>query len=1095
MEEAMDSLRHAGEDLFSSQELRMKERPTRSSGTLFVDLGSDFGPCQANSAKPKLNTGNRAHKDAMLGTRSSTKKNLTSSGDELDFLSPDRRQAASANKKSSGGRSMAGAVEYEKEGQRDKPDKIFVNGEYHDINPDFPPDRKLPSFKKKTAGNRDSHHSESSLNSPAQVRTRSATSRAASSTPSSPPVASSSRLAPRLAYSGTRNDTIDGGTCGGQRKGRQKKQPPLHEPSNRKGAHTPISVGSDVEDVFDTPRAKAARRPKPRPTFKGSNAENDDGSEEEHPKNNMKRGKHFRPLEEFPHMSPLRNENAPEKTKGNGTAKDEEDPIAALSPLSSQAREQHATVKAATKLKLPQAFPMLSPLSSPVRKDHGRKSQVSSERQGSLSQGSRSSKGKERAGMLSSTESEDDEDAYAHSKSGYKVRPFPMETQVLEGIGHSPGKRGSGEDSGDEDLGVPRRERKKRRSEESELCVALHHMHVVEHCRSTHRDSLATNIGANKSSELNEDDLLYLNSAVDPSTLCPWCDEPLPSAPTPHLLALIATAREASWPDPRPTNCLGLRADLGLFVDVCQRHEFENHHVPLARRRGWPTGIDWDGLSARVQALQPWLQEIVDDVDEDFQLGAEKEDESDERSDGDKWNDRPRKGSVFWRDVVTRIKKKGSRQLAGVAGQFASFNKTQPGYYGELGYVIIHQTIYNLFPPSSFDPHSTLPLTPTDFIQLVLAPEAAVSLVMHDMDQTREQAIATLHESAEYGVAMFPDDHPDGEDVVGAGEQIIMRRAQRRRKELEEEEKMEEMWSTPEPPPEQLRKGRWKTRPKKMAAEDENSDVETSDAPSLAKGKGKTKLSRDRVKSSRARTELRNNVIVLIDDEDPGSMRKKGQFQEAVKSSRTRSKARSVAPPSDMDIAFCEDGSKEGGPNKPTRRSKPRRKGRAPDTNQERQSQREKENLPTSDSADSDARRVEYPDMKRMASPELRFGRDGNVHPSQGSEIVEQDATPKAQKLSQASSQSSTGAAVGVSQRSMHPLLRARAMHAQSDENLSQERMKDNSADTSDNDNRVGFNGSVRQCNIRARGRTKKDSESFRWLLESSSPASSQETR
>ncbi len=96
--------------------------------------------------------------------------------------------------------------------------------------------------------------------------------------------------------------------------------------------------------------------------------------------------------------------------------------------------------------------------------------------------------------------------------------------------------------------------------------------------------------------------------------------------------------------------------------------------------------------------------------------------------------------------------------------------------------MIIHQTICNFFPPSSFDPHSTLPLTPTDYIQLILALEAAVLLVMEDMDQAREQAIATLHESAEYGVAMFPDNHPDGEDAFGAGERIIMRRPQWRRK-------------------------------------------------------------------------------------------------------------------------------------------------------------------------------------------------------------------------------------------------------------------------------------------------------------------------
>ncbi len=105
--------------------------------------------------------------------------------------------------------------------------------------------------------------------------------------------------------------------------------------------------------------------------------------------------------------------------------------------------------------------------------------------------------------------------------------------------------------------------------------------------------------------------------------------------------------------------------------------------------------------------------------------------------------------------------------------------------YGELGYVIIHQTIYDLFPPETFPPDSTLPLTPTEFIQLVLVPEAAVALIMQDLDQSREQAIQTLRESAEYAVAMFPDDHGHAEGE--AGDDIVRKRAIARRKLIESE--------------------------------------------------------------------------------------------------------------------------------------------------------------------------------------------------------------------------------------------------------------------------------------------------------------------
>ncbi|EJF64057.1 hypothetical protein DICSQDRAFT_81010, partial [Dichomitus squalens LYAD-421 SS1] len=292
------------------------------------------------------------------------------------------------------------------------------------------------------------------------------------------------------------------------------------------------------------------------------------------------------------------------------------------------------------------------------------------------------------------------------------------------------------------------------------------------------------------------DDEMFLNPAVDPKTLCPWCDEPLPSDPTPHLRALMAAAKHVSYPDDRLTNPLGLRAPLAAFVGVCQRHRFERNWIPRARKRGWPTTIDWDALSGRISRLRGHLQAIVDDVDGEFAAEASRTWRGGSR--------RPRKENEFWMEVVKNVRQQGSRQTAGVRGQFLHFNKTQPGYYGELGYVIIHQTLCDLFPPADFHPDATLPLTPSDFISLVLVPEAAMRLIMEDLSLPRDQAIETLRESVEYGVAMFPVDEGEGEAgsnnssakgggqlVVGAGEQMFMERARVRRKELEEEERME----------------------------------------------------------------------------------------------------------------------------------------------------------------------------------------------------------------------------------------------------------------------------------------------------------------
>jgi hypothetical protein len=103
--------------------------------------------------------------------------------------------------------------------------------------------------------------------------------------------------------------------------------------------------------------------------------------------------------------------------------------------------------------------------------------------------------------------------------------------------------------------------------------------------------------------------------------------------------------------------------------------------------------------------------------------------------------------------------------------------------------MILHQTLYNMFPPSSFEPQSITPLTPQEFIQRILVPEAALMLIMEDTGQNRARAVQTMRESAGYGVAMFPDTSEGHE--VGAGEDIVLERARARRREIEDEERVD----------------------------------------------------------------------------------------------------------------------------------------------------------------------------------------------------------------------------------------------------------------------------------------------------------------
>jgi RTC4-like domain len=136
--------------------------------------------------------------------------------------------------------------------------------------------------------------------------------------------------------------------------------------------------------------------------------------------------------------------------------------------------------------------------------------------------------------------------------------------------------------------------------------------------------------------------------------------------------------------------------------------------------------------------------------------------------------------------------------------------------YGELGSMILHQTLYNIFPPSSFDAQSIVPLTPQEFIQRILVPEAALALIMEDMRQDRTQAAQTMRESAGYGVAMFPDTS-EGPGVE-AGEDIVLERARARRRELEDEELLETLRRPGGSEDERSSKYKGTKRPKKLGS-------------------------------------------------------------------------------------------------------------------------------------------------------------------------------------------------------------------------------------------------------------------------------------
>ncbi|TCD71775.1 hypothetical protein EIP91_003118 [Steccherinum ochraceum] len=754
-----------------SSGMRVDPRPTQSKprtqpikGQLVEDLGSDFGPraqggsgavrgVQAGSLKGK----GRADSPINLEDDSFAYDwDVDTSRDELDVISPVKGTWASASNRLKSARAQ------------EKEDAVVIKGQVHAYNPSFLPRKnKFPDFKKKNRPAPDpilaADHSQDT--SDCQV--------VDGTTYHFPPPPERSAPAPVPKQHPPPPRTFGTKTAATRQEVLTKpfKVPSPAQPSSSAGSSNSTASSSKtsnfpIADTFNKSKLFSERKtndlksrpPSPRPirafplTISFSD---EDRANEKTPRPQPPKPREERPPAPFP-MAPLLKKSQ-ETPLGEPTPRPRPQPkpkrIAAMPiDVDSESEAESHKAKVATKIK---PFPM----------DFGSSNDMEKESKPVSKRPQRS-----KARVVYSSASEQAESSEDEQPKKRALRAFPMSTQVLRGIGNSPspGKRAS-EDSGPEDAARNSRKRRRRSSED--------------------RLSEAPSSSPGEQRVSFNSEIHFFDPNLDPSTLCPWCDDPLPPTPSPHLVALIAKVRQKSRLEKRPTNPLGLWANPSVYAHVCARHAFEAEHIPEAEKNGWPTSIQWSELRDRVGKLRDQLQAIIEDVDEEFDPKRQKAEDmetiTEETELGENEEDeelqlvRPRKGSVFWRDVVQNVKKEGSRQASGVRGQFSNFEKTQPGYYGELGYMILNQIIYDLFPPSSFDPDSTLPLIPTEFIQLVLIPEAALALIMEDMSQSRSASIRTLRDSTAYGVAMFPD-----EGGAHVGDTIVEQRAKNRRKEI-----------------------------------------------------------------------------------------------------------------------------------------------------------------------------------------------------------------------------------------------------------------------------------------------------------------------
>ncbi|KAJ6461814.1 hypothetical protein C8R45DRAFT_841964, partial [Mycena sanguinolenta] len=216
---------------------------------------------------------------------------------------------------------------------------------------------------------------------------------------------------------------------------------------------------------------------------------------------------------------------------------------------------------------------------------------------------------------------------------------------------------------------------------------------------------------------------------VDPSSLCHYCDDELPFAPTDQLLAMGNKLFNFSWPDKLPGNpshCSLPR--ITMAIDYCARHRFEFIHIPAAITGNWPFRPPFSRLFHRILSLGPILRNLCKNLDDSHFFITSRD---------------------YYGKTVTR--------LSSIGHQFLSSRTSEHGvgYYGERGYQMFDITLRFMF-PDTFDITNFRPLTYDIALREVLIPEAAVRLIQEDLDITVIEAIAIHKESYTFGVILHP---------------------------------------------------------------------------------------------------------------------------------------------------------------------------------------------------------------------------------------------------------------------------------------------------------------------------------------------------
>ncbi|GAA5995860.1 hypothetical protein JCM5350_007962, partial [Sporobolomyces pararoseus] len=264
--------------------------------------------------------------------------------------------------------------------------------------------------------------------------------------------------------------------------------------------------------------------------------------------------------------------------------------------------------------------------------------------------------------------------------------------------------------------------------------------------------------------EETPDELLMTQrpAKIDPSTLCPFCDQPLPEEPSERLSSLKRYLLARPHIESRHSfrNPKAKYLPIVEIASFCQLHKVEKTVIPEGRAKGYPVKIDWRALPQRIEDnVAALLSEIITGESPSRFLDRAKQD----------WD----RNNGFRRTNIT--------------AEWDSFHLEEPGYYGPRGFECIHSTLRQLFTVDNpiLTDSNISPFSPDFYLRRILVPETALELIRLDLDLDRDQT--GLEEAAE----VLEDSRAFGKAAHAIVEDVEKERAKAREEEQRREEEAE----------------------------------------------------------------------------------------------------------------------------------------------------------------------------------------------------------------------------------------------------------------------------------------------------------------